>query len=444
MSKVESPRTGRKRTGTLEAAGTFTDGSERFRFRIRLADGTKSERFDVPHGLDEKQARAYVASIQAQEDAHGGLLTAKHDVARERARALSAPCEGETADTWHKRFLRSRGEGKRSDSGYRWNKWVSPLIGSKPMTTIVKADIEEVRDALDAALREYEKVGRGPGRINAKTALNIWACVTTAFKQACQSKQKDLRVREDNPCSNVLPPEKGESRRKGYFYPREFTQLMECDDIPVAWREVYAIACYLYLRPGELFELRWSDVDLEAGLVRITRAWDWAAKEAKAPKTANGIRVIPIEPALRPLLERMAKGAPLDSKVVPIFETTGKDHSADVLRQHLRKAKVTHSRLFADNATHMPVNFRTWRDSGITWLSLAGVGVVKMQRRAGHDSLETTMGYVKAAEDFTGTTGKPFPALPKSVVWPNDWPSAPLLQPNSAAFSVPAQGFEPR
>jgi len=52
------------------------------------------------------------------------------------------------------------------------------------------------------------------------------------------------------------------------------------------------------------------------------------------------------------------------------------------MRAHLRTAGVTHARLFTDDATQMPIGFRSWRDTGITWLALAGVDVMKMQRRA--------------------------------------------------------------
>jgi len=67
-------------------------------------------------------------------------------------------------------------------------------------------------------------------------------------------------------------------------------------------------------------------------------------------------------------------------------------------------------------ATTMPANFRSWRDTGITWLALKGVDVAKIQRRAGHDEISTTLGYVKMAEDLTGSIGEPFPLLPASLV----------------------------
>jgi hypothetical protein len=43
-------------------------------------------------------------------------------------------------------------------------------------------------------------------------------------------------------------------------------------------------------------------------------------------------------------------------------------------------------------------NFRWWRDSGLTWLAMSGVGVDKIMRRAGHNMVQTTMGYFRQAE----------------------------------------------
>jgi hypothetical protein len=64
----------------------------------------------------------------------------------------------------------------------------------------------------------------------------------------------------------------------------------------------------------------------------------------------------------------------------------------------------------------MKVNFRSRRDTGITWLALAGVDVAKMQRRAGRDTISTTLGYVKMAEDLSGKIGEPFPPLPVALL----------------------------
>lgn len=198
----------------------------------------------------------------------------------------------------------------------------------------------------------------------------------------------------------------------------------------------------LYLRPGELYELRWKDVDLDAELVTVTRAWDWAAREVKGPKSRNGVRDVPIPPALLPLLTRMREGQPLDAKVLATMESTGENKGAALLRVHLELAGVTHPRLTEDTATRLPVGFRSWRDTGITWAAIDGVDVHKLQRRAGHDDIATTAAYVKEAEDRGKLRGRVFPALPNRLVWPNDWPRNEAARPEKKASRVPEEGVE--
>jgi integrase len=432
----------RPRTGSLDRLGKHPDGTPRFGFRLRLGDGTRSDRYTIDHGTNEKQARLHIALMQAGEDSKGELLKDRQDRQRRAAATRREPCKGETATDWHARFLLSRGAPKLSNDRYRWGKWIHPVIGDTAMASVTRDEIEAVRDKLDDAVASYVQHGRGPGRINGKTALNIWAVLTTAFAHACQSKQRDLRVRTDNPCTDILPPEKTESRRKAWIYPREILDLLGCEDVPLEWRELYAIATYLYLRPGELYELRWKDIDLRMEHVSIRRAWDWETKKVKSTKTGNGLRDVPIAASLLPLLKRMAHGRGVDDKVVPILEWTGKDHTSAMLHGHLVVAKVDHDRLTLNTATHMPVNFRSLRDSGITWLAVAGIDVVKMQRRAGHDEISTTLGYVKAAEDLSGAAGVPFPTLPTQLVCPSVWVKRAVPPRGSKAIPVPAQGFE--
>ena len=55
--------------------------------------------------------------------------------------------------------------------------------------------------------------------------------------------------------------------------------------VPDGDRALWATALYPGLRRGELQALQWSDVDHEAGLIRVERSWDQ--------------RVGPIEPKSR-------------------------------------------------------------------------------------------------------------------------------------------------
>jgi hypothetical protein len=51
-----------------------------------------------------------------------------------------------------------------------------------------------------------------------------------------------------------------------------------------------------------------GDVDLDARVVHVTKAFDESTRETKPPKTRNGIRHVPIHPNLVPLLRRLVEG----------------------------------------------------------------------------------------------------------------------------------------
>jgi hypothetical protein len=58
--------------------------------------------------------------------------------------------------------------------------------------------------------------------------------------------------------------------------------------------------------------------------------------------------------------------------------------------------------------------------SGITWLALAGVELARMQRRAGHEDISTTLGYVKPAEDLAGKSQR-LRTAPGGLDWSEVW-----------------------
>lgn len=334
----------------------------------------------------------------------------------------------EVANEWYERYHAYQIELGQTDAvkkRSRWNKWISPIIGTKPMSSITRDDIEDVRDALDKAIAGWKKLGKSPGKmgreISGKTAMNVWSCLTSSFRAAASSKRRDLRALDGkpNPCVGVEPPgdrDSRQARRKTFIYPREAAALLACEDVPFDWRVIYAIALYLYARPGELRVLTCGDVDLEANVVKITKAWDYEEKEVKSPKTRNGIRSVPIHPSLRPLLERLIEGRAASDLLIPALSSFGENHLAQQFRAHLLAAGVDRVELHTSTRTHVQANFRSCRDTGITWLAMSGLSVDRIMKRAGHDEISTTMGYVKQAEDLSGDLGTPFPALPEALV----------------------------
>jgi hypothetical protein len=92
------------------------------------------------------------------------------------------------------------------------------------------------------------------------------------------------------------------------------------------------------------------------------------------PKTSGAVREVPIEPTLLPLLKAIHEArANDDAPVVRALRTMHDTFRAKQLREHVKRAGVTRARLEADTLTLRPINFRSCRDTGITWLALAGV-----------------------------------------------------------------------
>lgn len=87
---------------------------------------------------------------------------------------------------------------------------------------------------------------------------------------------------------------------------------------------LWATAFYGGLRCGELMALRWQDVDLAAGVIRVERAYDPKARQFITPKSRAGLRRVPIPTALKGYLMAIRKPAglvfgdeePFDRRVV--------------------------------------------------------------------------------------------------------------------------------
>lgn len=200
--------------------------------------------------------------------------------------------------------------------------------------------------------------------------------------------------------------------------------------MPLRWRRLYALAVYLYLRPGELAALEWGDVDLAHGFVNVHQALDREAGEVKSTKTGV-TRKVPIHPHLAPLLEVLRKEAKGKGRVVQNDHDNKKaddgmpptEDLAATLRDHLKRAKVERAELYADRSTTKRITFYDLRATGITWEVLAGTEHVRVQQRAGHKHFSTTQGYIREAETLGVAVGEPFPALPSSMIGSAEGPS---------------------
>jgi integrase len=382
----------RQRTGTVKLHGDHYDA------RITLPDGSRPW-IHLPAGLSEARARDRATSLSE---------TARRENATRAPKANgAAPAPaGETCAAWSERWCAAREErGLTSvnDDRGRLRKWVLPHLGPRPMVEIKRLDLERLVEELDAAVRAE--------LLSWKTARNAWGIVSKMFDDACRSKTLALRVLTENPCAAIRGPDEGVKKSKSYVYPTEFARLVACPRVPIRWRRLFAVAIYTYTRAGELEALEKEDVDLDAMVIHVHRAIDRSEDGAVKETKTNNPRRMPIEAPLVPLLR------------VLFAESTGRrlvdmppacDLSAR-LRQYLEWAGVTRAELFAGDKTRKAITFHDLRATGITWMAIRGDEPIKIMRRAGHENIATTMGYVREAENLVTPVGEPFPMLPPEL-----------------------------
>jgi integrase len=261
-----------------------------------------------------------------------------------------------------------------------------------------------------------------------KSAALIWSLLLKAFDDACRSKTLALRVRKDNPIAGVRGPDRGIAKAKSYLWPSEFLQLVACPAVPLVFRRAVCIAVYLYLRTAEQRAFTWDAVDMAhaSALVHETENRTGSKKTTKGKKS----RRVPIEPNLMPLLAGLPRGS--DNLVTPLVDDR---HLSRSLQKWLQVAGIGRAELSVavKDKTRKRMTWHDLRATGITWAAVRGDAPQLIQHRAGHERFETTLTYIREAENLRAGFGEVFPSLPLEAL--GIFPQRPGELPNGAEKS---------
>ncbi len=167
------------------------------------------------------------------------------------------------------------------------------------------------------------------------------------------------------------------------------------------WYKNWALALMTGCRTGELYALRWTDIDFFSDRISITKSWSRINGEGPTKSSYN--RIVPISRELKTLLTEM-KLKKTDEFVLPRIEEWTNGRQAEVLRNFCQAIGIT------------SVKFHDLRACFITSMLLAGVSVPLVMKIVGHADLETTMKYVRLiAADLNGATDKLTYIIPRQT-----------------------------
>ena len=164
------------------------------------------------------------------------------------------------------------------------------------------------------------------------------------------------------------------------FTPEEVAAIVQ--RLPAEVANAVTFWAWTGVRQGELFGLLWSDVDLERGVVRITRALRDGRQ--KAPKTQQGVRDIALLPAALDALKRQREHTQLARKQVFLNPETRTAWASDKVFRKVWTAAVA--------AAEVRYRFpRQLRHTFASWALGAGENPLWVSRVMGHTDPAFTM-----------------------------------------------------
>jgi integrase len=213
------------------------------------------------------------------------------------------PTVQEAADQWLEDARNGHARNRSGDPykpsalrGYEQNlrKRVLPALGTFRLTEVRPRDLQALVDQLDRA-------GSSPSTID----------TTITPLKAIYRRARNRGIVTHNPTQGLDKPAV-RSKPRRFASASEVEALLALLDGPQ--RALWATAFYAGMRRGELIALRWEDLDLATGLIRVRRGWD-AVEGEIAPKSRQGRRNVPIPGALRDFLVEHAQTSEQEGRV---------------------------------------------------------------------------------------------------------------------------------
>ena len=160
------------------------------------------------------------------------------------------------------------------------------------------------------------------------------------------------------------------------------------------WYHIWAFALLSGMRSGELMALKWSDIELDKMLIRVTRSFNTHKKIEKSPKSGHW-RMVPISPELHEIIYEL-KMRDQGEYVLPRMSSWANGSAGLVLRQFIKELRIDKD-----------IVFHSLRACFATHLLSSGVEAVKVMAIGGWKDFKTFQIYIRmAGVDIAGATDR--------------------------------------
>lgn len=255
------------------------------------------------------------------------------------------------------------------------DKWITPVWKGREIHTIKRDDVYRVI---------FEEV-------DSRLKPNTRKCILKFTKRLFQIALEEGLV-ERNPCLGIrirVP----EVEQKVLTSIEANILLTEAKRHEHKFFEVWALALMTGMRSGELFALKWVDVDFDARIISVSR--QWTSKNGFGPTKTRKSRVVPISECLLVFLKNMKLKNGEAEFVLPRIAEWERGEQAEVIQDFCEAIGIT------------PVKFHDLRATFITNLLAQGEPLARVMSIVGHAELRTTNSYLRrAGVDVKGGTDR--------------------------------------
>lgn len=264
---------------------------------------------------------------------------------------------------------------------------ILPALGRVPLQKLRPLHLQNFYSAL---LKGGRLDGK-PGGLSAQTVQHYHRLLRNALQQAVRWQM--LAV---NPADAVTPPKVRRSPDLNILTGDEVKSLLEqVEKRAPQYYTMVLLAISTGMRRGELYGLRWIDVDLAAGVVSIKQVAQSITGQGvsfKEPKTKKSKRTIPIPKIVARALaahkveqaeKRIAHGPGYQDHGLVFCQPDGRPGFPDSVTSWFAKFIA---------ASDLPkIRFHDLRHTHVALMIKLGVHIKTISERLGHSSIATTM-----------------------------------------------------
>ncbi len=297
-----------------------------------------------------------------------------------------------TLDAWFDRWMKIYKEksvrpNTKREYTHIYYKNISPYWGNRNINSLVKSDIQWLIDKAHEDNYQYERQNK------------IKVILTDMFSRAIED---NLMVR--NPTSGVKLRADKKAVAKAMTLEEQNTFFDFCKN--TFYDNLFNVAVNTGLRPGELFALQLSDVNMDDGYIDVNKTLvyqkylddEHKTFHVEPPKTKQSYRKVPINSVCRMYLERQFELKKVVSQKRPkqkneyLFVTKFNTPLNSVIYSDAIKAVIRQINLMRSFDNQFEVfSGHTFRHTFATRCFEAGVNGKVVQAYLGHASLKMTM-----------------------------------------------------